>query len=137
MNMIKSSRNGNSAVLRRLTVHDDFFDGLPPGDGDDDPFWQGVPPEHRSELAGYAMLCATVHLCRAEEATGDRYRLIEDCPGGAEVLDAALERGAAAIRAEGGAGIARLMAEFDAELRRDWPRRLPRPPDDDDDDRAS
>jgi hypothetical protein len=31
------------------------------------------------------------------------------------------------------------MAEFEAALRADWPKRLPRPPpeDDDDDDRAS
>jgi hypothetical protein len=136
--MIRSSRGGSStAASRWLASHDDYFGSLPPSpDDDDDEFWRGVPPEHRPALAEYALRLLGVHICRAEEASGDRYRDADDCPGVDRVLDAALERGRAAIKAEGGAGIARLMAEFEAALRVDWPRRLPRPPPEDDDDRA-
>jgi hypothetical protein len=117
----------------------DRSDGTVPPD--DEGWWRdrGWPEEHRSELIEYVMLCTAVHICRAEEATGDRYRMnrqIDDCPGADRVLDEAIERGAAAIRTRGAEGIGRLKAELDAELRADWPKRLPRPPDDDDDGRA-
>jgi hypothetical protein len=116
-------------VLRRLGRHDDFF-----GAGDDDGRWDGIPEEHRAALAEYVLHSLGVHICRAEEATGDRYREADDCPGVDRVMDDAFSRGRAAIAAEGGAGIARLAAEFWAGVRADWPARLPHPPPEDDDD---
>jgi hypothetical protein len=58
-------------VLRRLTVHDDFLGSLPPGDDDDDPSWQGVPPEHRPALAELLLHCLAVEVCRLE-SLGER-----------------------------------------------------------------
>jgi hypothetical protein len=83
-------------------------------------------------------MCGAVHIARAEEAAGVRYPG-QTAPGLDRVMDEAFERARLAIIAEGGAGIGRLQEALDAELRADWPKRLPPMPgfddDDDDDDR--
>jgi hypothetical protein len=114
----------------------DRFDGMAPPD--DEGWWddRGVPEGLHAALAEYVLHCLIVHVCRAEEAAGVRYPG-QSCPGLDRVAGEAFERGVEAIKAEGGAGIARLAAEFWASVRADWPARLPHPPPDDDDDRAS
>jgi hypothetical protein len=130
--MRRSSGGGGSTALRRLSRHADYFGSLPPSPGDDDR-WDDIPPEHRAALAEYVLHSLGVYICRAEEASGDRYWDAADCPGVDRVVDEAFDRGRIAIVAEGGAGIARLAAEFWAEIEADWPARLPHPPPDDDD----